>query len=255
MEHFGQIRFHARAQTRSQYNDVQRLVLRFHGNHDRTTKPRSTQRFGSRLNEFACDAGPLSTLLTRVNALRPRAGRRILKSFRKSGARDLAPALQFHLDMIRRRTLAQILTLAIGALALQEPSALAQSYVVKGTGVYRANFEQCQNDLAQFTQRLVKAGVAEAPNLICKPVDGERDSHAPEFSATSQMPLVAETAMAGHVASQSDCQRVLEGLLSAVADENETIVESGCAKVYVTDTDSGDAQERFQPMVLLLRRQ
>lgn len=125
---------------------------------------------------------------------------------------------------------------------------------VRGSGVARESEQTCLEDLPQFKKRLKILGLYfRDQDVECKEVDEEPDTYAPVFKVIATRPTVAETAVAIYTPTRGQCEKTLKALGRVVADADERIVESGCARLRVVDTSSGEAIEQFQPMVVLLR--
>lgn len=125
---------------------------------------------------------------------------------------------------------------------------------VAGTGVYRADRDECEKTLPDLRAKLEGAGLVIVGKIECKAVEGEVEAFEPHFKASSKEQLAAETAVAGYVPSKSHCAKMLKSMLDVVADSDETVVESACVSVNIADLERDEVALQYQPMVFLLKK-
>lgn len=129
-----------------------------------------------------------------------------------------------------------------------------RSFEIKGTGVSRQDEATCLREISAFEKRLVKHGLILTKKTECETVDGEAEAFAPVFEAQSDRPLLAETAVTIYQSTRESCEKTLKALLAGVADENEIIIDAGCAPLTILDAEDPEMiTETFQPTVTLLK--
>lgn len=153
--------------------------------------------------------------------------------------------------MLLRAVVVAIAVVIAGAL----PKAFGgELQTVKGTGVGRASFEECERDLPRFNKRLQKLGLVISKKTECALVDGETEAYAPAFEASSAAKLLAETAVTIYQPTRAHCERMLGDLLAGVADSDEVVLEAGCAPLTILDAEDPEkVTATFQPTVVLLK--
>ena len=129
-----------------------------------------------------------------------------------------------------------------------------RSFEVKGVGVARPDEATCLREISSLEKRLVKQGLILTKKTECEPIDGEAEAFAPIFEAQSARPWLTETAITIYQPSRETCEKTLKALLSGVADENEVIIDAGCAPLTILDAEDPElVTDTFQPTVTLLK--
>lgn len=138
-------------------------------------------------------------------------------------------------------------------LALSELAANSQQeeFLVSGSGVPRAEYEQCNRDAVQFEAMLKAKGLQPIEKIICVNPPGDNETFVPTFRAKSALPIVAEKLEGGRYSTLTYCELERERMVKD-ASRRGLVLESTCKSSILTDLNNRSA-EVYQPTAVMIR--
>jgi len=131
---------------------------------------------------------------------------------------------------------------------------LRSEYLIEGQGAPRQDYGECQHQLPLFEKTLTDQGLKSIESVTCVPVDGDSESYAPTFRATSPVDIAVKSVTGARYNSRSLCDVAAEELRTELA-RTKPVLEASCGPIHGTSgsaESSVDTEPLYQPMAVYL---